>query len=145
MHAGSNPAGPTIATKGDAGAEQTGPVADTDGPLTQWQSGGLLIREFRVRAPDGPRTASVAGATGQRGRLLSGRLPVRVRGDALMLRWSKRISRLPLNRSCRFKPGTEHSGPIGQWLGRLPFKQEKAGRNRLGSLRSRGMDTSLGS
>jgi hypothetical protein len=28
-------------------------------------------------------------------------------------------------------------GPIGQWLGHLPFKQEKAGRNRLGSLRGR--------
>jgi hypothetical protein len=26
-------------------------------------------------------------------------------------------------------------GPIGQWLGHLPFKQEKTGRNRLGLLR----------
>ena len=30
---------------------------------------------------------------------------------------------------------TQFKGPIGQWLGRLPFKQEKAGRNRLGSPR----------
>lgn len=40
---------------------------------------------------------------------------------------------------CEFEPRTEHSGPIGQWLGHLPFKQEKTGRNRLGSQRVGGV------
>ncbi len=34
-------------------------------------------------------------------------------------------------------PARSTQGPIGQWLGRLPFKQEKTGRNRLGSQRGR--------
>ena len=56
-----------------------------------------------------------------------------------MLRWRNGITHLALNlETAGSTPArsTYDQGPIGQWLGHLPFKQEKAGRNRLGSLRS---------
>jgi hypothetical protein len=86
------------------------------------------------------REARAASATGQRGRLLSERLRVRVPGGVrkIMLGWRNRLTHLALNQEAAgSSPAPSTLGPIGQWLGHLPFKQEKTGRNRLGSLRGR--------
>lgn len=74
---------------------------------------------------------SVAGATGQRSRLLSGRVRVRLSGDARRVGVTV-ISPGPQPGECRFKSGTRHPGPIVYWLGFGPFKAAKTGRNRLG-------------
>jgi hypothetical protein len=83
-YAGSSPAWPT---KGADHDEQTGPANTVDGPLAQWQSGGLLTRvSSRVRSPDGPLRAPLVQRTAWRSS--KPQTPVRSWRGALMLRWS---------------------------------------------------------
>jgi hypothetical protein len=90
-------------------------IADIDGPLAQWQSGGLLIR---VRPGFDPLTAHSRRrwCNGQHGGLLNRRRQFDPGAAYASSVGVTAISPGPQPGDCGFKPRTEHSRPYGLWV-----------------------------
>ena len=113
------------------------------GTLAQRQSRRPLISRFRVLSPGGLLTRR--WRNGQRISLLTRRLPVRIRGGALTLRWSKRTSHQALNlETAGSSPARSTRGPIVYGLGSWPFKPWNRVRLPAGSPRVRWSSTTPG-